>query len=351
MIRKIRLKDVAERAGVAVNTASTILNKRPNSWASKETEARVFKAAQELGYRPSRTARALQSGRYNKIGILIQDLTNPFFSTMADELESAVEEKGYGLLVENCRSSLIREKQLFADLDDLEVDGMVLWLSDNEVFRNELTGKLKSPLPVVALGNGIPERPIPVDAVLSDFTQGLNEAVDALCSLGHQRFAFLSALAEGQADGGRPRLFQEMLAARGVAATKVDVLRCGHSMESAAEAFARFLAKRAEHRPTALVAMNDLAAIGALRAACEAGLNVPRDLSVVGVDDIPISTFLPITLSTIRQRYRKITRAAADLLIGRIEGQEGLKSDQPQQVVFPTHFIRRESVGPAPVTG
>jgi LacI family transcriptional regulator len=118
MNKRIRLKDVAERAGVAVNTASTILNRRPNSWASKETEARVFQAARELGYRPSKTARALRSGRYHTIGLLIQDLTNPFFSTLADELEAAVEERGYDLLVENCRSSLVREKHLLADLED-----------------------------------------------------------------------------------------------------------------------------------------------------------------------------------------------------------------------------------------
>jgi LacI family transcriptional regulator len=107
MQRKVRLKDVAERAGVAVNTASTILNRRPNSWASKETEARVFQAAKELGYRPSKTARALQSGRYHSIGLLIQDLTNPFFSTVADEIEAVVEERGFDLIVENCRSSLV----------------------------------------------------------------------------------------------------------------------------------------------------------------------------------------------------------------------------------------------------
>ena len=119
MKRKVRLKDVAERAGVAVNTASTILNRRPNSWASKETEERVFNAAKELGYRPSKTARALQSGRYNSIGFLIQDLTNPFYATLADELEAAVEEHGYDLLIENCRSSIVREKHVFADLADL----------------------------------------------------------------------------------------------------------------------------------------------------------------------------------------------------------------------------------------
>lgn len=346
MNKRIRLKDVAERAGVAVNTASTILNRRPNSWASKDTEARVFQAAKELGYRPSKTARALRSGRYHTIGLLIQDLTNPFFSTLADELESAVEERGYDLLVENCRSSVVREKHLFADLDDLEVDGSVLWLSDNEIFREELTEMALGRHPVVVLGNGIPEKAYPVDAVLSDFTQGLSDAVDALCSLGHKRFAFVSALAEGQADGKRPRLFQEMLAARGVPAGSIDILRTGHTVESACETFAAFLRKRTEKRPTALLAMNDLSAIGAMRAAIEAGLSIPADLSVVGVDDVPLSSYLPITLSSIRQRYKKITRTAAELLISRIEAAEGT-SLPPRQEVFSTVYTPRESVGPA----
>lgn len=346
MNKRIRLKDVAERAGVAVNTASTILNRRPNSWASKETEARVFQAARELGYRPSKTARALRSGRYHTIGLLIQDLTNPFFSTLADELEAAVEERGYDLLVENCRSSLVREKHLLADLEDLEVDGSVLWLSDNEVFRPELTEMASAKRPVVALGNGIPEKPIPVDAVLSDFTQGLADAVDALCQLGHKRFAFVSALAEGQADGQRPRLFQEMLAARGIPAGNIDILRTGHTVESACETFATFLKKRPDKRPTALFAMNDLAAIGAMRAAIEDGLSIPADLSIVGVDDVPMCSYLPITLTSIRQRYRKITRTAADLLISRIESPDAAAL-APRQEIFATVYTPRESVGPA----
>ena len=350
MNKRIRLKDVAARAGVAVNTASTILNRRPNSWASKDTEARVFQAAKELGYRPSKTARALRSGRYHTIGLLIQDMTNPFFSTLADELEAAVEERGYDLLVANCRSSLVRERHLFADLDDLEVDGSVLWLSDNEVFRPELAERAAGRHPVVVLGNGIPEKAYPVDAVLSDFTQGLNEAVDALCGLGHKRFAFVSALAEGQADGQRPRLFQEMLAARGIPAANIDILRTGHTVESACETFAAFLKKRTDKVPTALLAMNDLAAMGAMRAAIEAGLKIPGDLSVVGVDDVPLSSYLPISLSTIRQRYKKITGAAAELLISRIEVGEG-ENLPPRQEIFTSVYTPRESVGPAPLLG
>jgi DNA-binding LacI/PurR family transcriptional regulator len=199
---------------------------------------------------------------------------------------------------------------------------------------------------VVVLGNGIPEKPIPVDAVLSDFTQGLADAVDALCQLGHKRFAFVSALAEGQADGQRPRLFQEMLAARGIPAGNIDILRTGHTVESACETFATFLKKRPDKRPTALFAMNDLAAIGAMRAAIEDGLSIPADLSIVGVDDVPLCSYLPITLTSIRQRYRKITRTAADLLISRIESADPA-SLAPRQEVFPTIYTPRESVGPA----
>ncbi len=348
MQRRVRLKDVAERAGVAVNTASTILNRRPNSWASKETEERVFRAAKELGYRPSKTARALQSGRYHTIGLLIQDLLNPFFTTIADELETAAEERGYELLIENCRSSLVRERHLFAELGDLEVDGVVLWLSDNEVYRGELADCFRQNLPLVALGNGIPASPYPVDAVLSEFTQGLTEAIDALCQLGHRRFVFLSALAEGTWDGSRPRLFQELLAARGIPPAAIDMLRCGHSIDSACETFASFLRKHPDRRPTALVAMNDLAALGAMRAARDAGLHVPADLSIVGVDDIPLAPYLPVSLSSIRQHYRRITRAAAELLVSRIEPGPAPAPADPRQVIFPTHFLARESTGPAP---
>jgi len=137
-----------------------------------------------------------------------------------------------------------------------------------------------------------------------------------------------------------------MLAARGIPAGNIDILRTGHTVESACETFATFLKKRPDKRPTALFAMNDLAAIGAMRAAIEDGLSIPADLSIVGVDDVPLCSYLPITLTSIRQRYRKITRTAADLLISRIESADPA-SLAPRQEVFPTIYTPRESVGTA----
>ncbi len=347
MIKRVRLIDVAEKAGVAVNTASTILNKRPNSWASKETEARVFSAAAELGYRPNKTAQALRSGKFLTIGLVIQDLTNPFFCTIADELEAAVEALGYSLIVENCRSSQVREQQIFSNLDDLNVDGSVVWLSDNELFRDRLAKKFASGSAIVALGNAVPQTPIPCDAVLSDFTQGLHDAIHALCAMGHQRFAFLNAHAEGTYDGSRALLCQQILAAQGIPASSVKLLRCGHTADAAFTTFQQFLSKEKGLLPTALIAMNDIAAIGAMRAAKEFGLKIPADISIVGVDDIPLCAYLPITLSSIRQRYKMITQAAAELLISRINDARDVDLSKPRQVVFPTIYTARESVGPA----
>lgn len=347
MSTRVRLKDVAAKAGVAVNTASTILNRRPNSWASKETEERVFAAAAEMGYRPNKTARALRSGRFYSIGLIIQDVTNPFFCTIADELEAAVEARGYDLLVESCRSTREREKHLLHELEDLEVDGTVMWLSNNESYRSELASMFEKKMPVVALGNGVPEMALPTDAVLSDFTQGLQDAVKDLLARGHKRFAFLSAHADGTYDGSRSELFQDLLAKAGIPRSSVDLLQTGHRLDHAYQTFREFLQSKRENRPTALVAMNDIAAMACMRAAVEEGLGIPNDLSIVGVDDIPLCEYLPITLSSIRQRYKKITQEAADLLIQRIEHSEAAELAQPRQVIFPTIYTPRESVGPA----
>lgn len=347
MSTRVRLKDVAARAGVAVNTASTILNRRPNSWASKETEERVFAAAAEMGYRPNKTARALRSGRFHTIGLIIQDVTNPFFCTIADELEAAVEARGYDLLVESCRSSPEREKHLLHELADMEVDGTVMWLSNNETYRNELATMFEKKMSVVVLGNGVPEIALPTDAVLSDFTQGLQDAVKDLLARGHKRFAFLSAQAAGTYDGSRSELFQNLLAKAGIPRSSVHLLQTGHRIDQAYQTFQDFLVATQKNRPTAMVAMNDIAAVGCMRAAVEAGLSVPGDLSIVGVDDIPLCEYLPTTLSSIRQRYKKITQEAADLLIQRIEHRDSTELAQARQVIFPTIYTPRESVGPA----
>jgi LacI family transcriptional regulator len=334
-VQKVRLKDVAAKAGVAINTASTILNRRPNSWASKKTEDRVFEAAEQLGYKPNRAAQALRFGRFSAIALVIADLNNPYYTSFADAMEEAAGERGYDVLIETWRNDLAREKRILDELLNRQVDGVAAFLSDPEALRETLVEREDSPFVVLSTTG---EPPLPVDSVLADFEQGLRDAVNRLLQHGHKRFAFLCAIAKGHYAGGRPELFRRMLAN-----AEHDIVSCDPSIGSAHQAALALLRRTDKPRPTALIALNDLSAIGAMRAAADCGLQVPRDLSIVGVDDIPLVSFLPTTLSTIAQPISAMARKALELLIARIEGKERLPV---QTAVFPTTFIPRESIGP-----
>lgn len=344
---KIRLKDVAARAGVAVNTASTILNRRPNSWASKETEERVFKAAAELGYRPNRAAVGLRFGKFNTIALLLADLHNPYYTVFADLLGRAAEKRDYDLIIESWRTDLERERHCLVDVSDRQVDGVAAFLSDNDPHRTFLETQTTERRPFVALAP-TGGAPLPVDSVLVEFDRGLREAVDVLFALGHRRFAFACALAPGQSDGHRAEVLRGLLGERGVGGDGFHFVRCDHSIDSAYAVTQELIARPAKTRPTVLIALNDLSAIAAMRAATELRLRIPEHLSVVGVDDIPLARFLPVALSTIAQPLDAMAEATARLLIERID-QRDAGFRPPEHLVFPTKFIQRESIGPAPV--
>ena len=334
----MRLKDVAERAGVAVNTASTILNRRPNSWASKETEERVFKAAKDLGYRPNRAAVALRSGSFKTIGLLVADLENPFYTHFSLVFGNAIAERGYELLIENWQTDLVREKKLLDEMVHRNVDGIVAFMSDLDEHREFLEQQAKLGFPVVVLGMPGTEAS-PVDMVSPDFTTGLKEAAKCLYDLGHRRYCFLAARSKGQRVGGRPAYFQKVIEELGD--TELEIVASGPSVVEARKVAHEVLEKK--DRPSAVVALNDLAAIGVMRAAKDLGLRVPEDVSVVGIDGIPIGEQLLVSLSTVAQPHEEMVAKAVEFLLARIEGKDEIP---PQQANFPTHFIKRESTAP-----
>jgi LacI family transcriptional regulator len=344
-VQKIRLKDVAARAGVAVNTASTILNRRPNSWASKETEERVFKAAAELGYKPNRAAQALRFGRFQALALVIADLHNPYYTAFADAMEEAASEHGYDVLIETWRNDLDRERDILDKLENRNVDGVAAFLSDPDAHRDYLAAQSAAGTPYVVLST-TGEPALPVDAVLADFEGGLKEAVESMVQLGHRRFAFICALAKGQYAGRRPELFKRLLSEHGIAESAFDMIECNHTVASARDAALELFSRPAEARPTAVIALNDISAIGVMRAAVMKGLQVPRDVSIVGVDDIPLASLLPVSLSTIAQPINEMARRAVAMLLARVQDKETPRA--PEQGVFPTTFVRRESMGASP---
>ena len=341
MIRA-RLVDVAARAGVAPNTASTILNNRPNSWASQETKDRVRKAAEELGYIPSRAARGIRLGRFNSVGLVLPDLHNPYYTAMADMLDLALKNEGFDLVIEHSRLTAQGERRSNAAMLQRQIDGAVFFIGDVEAQREMLENLMKQRFPTVAMA-ARPARPLPVDSIVIDFTQGLREAVDFLYELKHRRMAFLCALAPDQPDGNRPGLFTQLLSEHGIPAADMIFARCGHGIGDARQAFTDLMSS-VRPRPTAVIAMNDLSAIGAMRAAIDLGLSVPGDLSVIGVDNIPLGEHLPIALTTIAQPIGDMATRVASLVLDRIRRP---RAGRATETVFPTELIVRESTGPA----
>jgi len=341
---RARLIDVAARAGVAASTASTILNNRPNSWASKETRERVLLAAKELNFHPNKAALGVRLGHYKTIGLVVPDMRNPFYPVLADYLDQAAAAHGYDLILEHSRNDLASEQHCFESILQRQVDGVALVVSDPELHLPFLAQLAVSGPPAVALA-AKSDVVLPIDSVLSDFSEGFAQAVDHLIKLGHKRFAFLCALARGQADGNRPELFRTLLGKKGIKHKDITFLRCEHEVASARKAFRELLQQSKSNRPTALIALNDLSAIGAMRAAVDEKLSLPQDLSVIGVDNIPLGEYLPVALTTIAQPIDAMVKRTVHMLVKRIEGKAAAR---PSQTVFQTELLVRESTAKAP---
>lgn len=342
---KARLKDVAAKAGVAPNTASTILNRRPNSWASKETEERVFKAAEELGYRPSRAALGLRLGSFRTIGLLIPDLHNPIYTTFADHLESRLREMDYDLILEHSRTDLEYEKHCLDSLLDRQIDAVSYFVSDRKNQASFLEKAKAAGKEVVVLTEAL-EKPLPYDTIEMDFSSGINAAIEHLLGLGHRRFVFLCALAKGQEPGERPGAYRRLLSERGIPQEDCSFISCAHELSSAREAFGEFLDANKQNRPTALIAMNDLSAFGAMRASWDRGLEVPGDLSVIGVDDIPLGDCLHRRLTTIGQPLKEMAEKTAEMLLSRLEAKS--MPPKPRSVRFQAELLLKETTASPP---
>ncbi len=346
---RARLKDVAEKAGVATNTASTILNRRPNSWASKATEERVFKAAKELGYRPSRAALGLRLGSFQTIGLVIPDIHNPVYANFTDFLESRMRDAGYDLILENSRNDLEYEQHCLDSILERQIDAVVCFVGDLDHHLEFLKKAKKADKRVVGLTGPSGGKQFPFDAVEIDFSKGIADAVKHLLELGHKRFAFLCALAKGQSPGDRPELFNALLKENGIPPKDNSFIACAHDLQSAKNSFREFLHQTSpKNRPTALLAMNDLSAIGAIRAANEHGLRVPEDISVIGVDNIAIGDCLYRRLTSIAQPLQELADATADILLKRLRNKEATGRQAPISKKFSGELILKETTAKPP---
>lgn len=314
----IRLEDVARHAGVSMKTVSNVV--RNYEHVSAATREKVERAIVELGYRPNVAARRLATGRSGMLALALSDVGLPYFGELASIIAHEAGRRGYRLLLEQTAGDLDTEREIVSDREAGLVDGVIFQpsiLSSLEIAQH------RNDVPMVLLGER--QAPLGVDHVMVDNTAAAIEATRHLIELGRHRIGFVGHEMPTPSATSRWRLegYREALDAAHLTVDPALLLpTAAISADAAHDAVGAAL--DAGLRFDALVCRDDLAAIGSLRAILERGLTVPRDVAIVGWDDITMASFTRPALTTIAPDLEELARVALDLLEQRIAGETGL---------------------------
>ena len=329
------MQQVAERAGVSTALVSLVMRGAPN--VSDMRRALVLKAADDLGYRPNVLARNLASRRTRTLGVVVNDLHNPFFAEMVDGIHTTAAANGYRVLIGNGQHSRLGEADAIETFLQFRVDGLIL--AGPVVTEGEMERAAKSAA-VVAIGRTASS--LDVDTVNCDDLLGARLAVEHLAGLGHHRISHIDG---GSGAGAAKRLqgYEDTMRALGLG-DHISVAT-GDFSESGGYNGADDLLTL-NPRPTAIFAANDLSAAGALDRVEDAGLEVPSDIAIVGYDNTGLAAMHHLSLTTINQPRGEFGRIATELLMQRLD--DG-RTDAVHHVVAPTLVVRRTS-GPLVAT-
>lgn len=312
----VRLRDVAERAGVSLKTVSNVVNDFPH--VRESTRAKVQEAIKELGYRPNLAARNLKYGRSGFIALAVPELAIPYFAELATKIDAAAAELGFVLLLDITRADPQAERIVLGGVRPHMIDGVIF--SPLSLDAGEITAGMQANLPMVFLG----ERSIPegVDHVSVDSVSAANAITQHLIDIGRTR---IGAIGRGKGvSTGSVRFAGYAHALEGAGFPVFDEYIIGtgsYSREEGRVAMHRLLAL--PEPPDAVFCFNDLMAIGALRACHEAGVRVPEDIAIAGFDDILEGQYTTPTLTTVSPDMDVLVHKVLRLLTRRIEGHRG----------------------------
>ncbi len=335
---KLTIRDIARLAGVSRSTVSLVINDDPR--ISKETKTRVNSVIAEAGYRPNSQARSLARQRADAVAVVLPRTQSHlfadfYFAEAISGISAALSEAGFRLLIEIAEDNAARPNQLLSLYRERGVDGMLLLgTTDKDTYVQDL---IEARVPVVLVNS----RRDGAASVLADNRQGMAAMVRHLCEVGHRRIGFIGGLEETTVGADRSIGFEEGLRDSGIPFDP-DLRLWGNFSETSGCEVARELLGR-PNPPTALVAANDMMAIGALRVAQEElGMVVPKDLTVVGADDVRLTTYVRPKLTTLAQDIFEIGRLATRCLLQALEAKT-----YPSGVeIVPTRLQVRGSSGP-----
>ncbi len=333
--KRLDIRDVARHAGVSIATVSRTINGVPT--VDPELVARVQRSIQELNYFPNTQARSLVSGRSRLLGLLISEITNPFFPELIRGFEDAAIEHNYELLIGSTNYDTRRMEACIRRMVERNVEGVAVMtfgiegpLLDELVARN---------IPMVFVD--MPVEAPRAEALLVDYDTGICEAIEHLEGLGHSRIAFITGPMMQRSCQLRLDAYTRGLQGCGLRVEKRLILTGDHSLAGGTTATESML--RLAPRPTAVLCSNDMMAIGVLRRLAAAGVRVPDEISVIGFDDIQLASYVYPALSSVRMSRNDLARGAFAVLRGYIE-QPG--TPVRQGVRIPTRLVVRESSGP-----
>jgi DNA-binding LacI/PurR family transcriptional regulator len=325
------LEDVAQIAGVSRALVSLVMRESPR--VSDESRRRVTDAASKLGYRPNLLARNLAARKTMTIGVLLNDLHNPWFAEVTDGIQAAAERHGYQLILASARRSPRLESRALDTFLASRVDGIIVAGCRLSPTRLEAVG---AEVALVSVGRAFAKSDI--GTVTTDDAHGARLAVEHLHDLGHRRIAHIDG---GKGAGAAPRRTGYLRTMRTLGlADKAQVIAGDFTEEAGAHGVERLL--RGQVLPTAIFTANDLSAVGAIDAIEREGLVVPDDVAVVGFDNTSLAALNHISLTTIDQPRREMGAAAATMLIDAIN-ERGELTD----VLMSPNLIMRRTTGRA----
>jgi len=325
------IKDVAKLAGVHPSTVSRVINN--DSRISEKTKNKVIYVINKLGYTPNAIARGLKTKRTNTIGMLIPDITNPFFADLARGVEDAASENGFNVILCNSDEKLEKERTYLEILKEKRVDGLILGsvhIKDKSIFRLE---KIKYPYILVSRDiEGLDKNCI----IVNDIAGG-TMATEHLIKLGHRRIAHITGPLKVKSAINRLEGYGIALKKNHIEYKEELVEEGDFRIAGGYKAMKKLL--KLSELPTAIFAANDLLAVGAMQAIQKRKYHIPKDFCIIGFDDIKLASFVYPTLSTIRQPMMEMGALAVKMLLRIIEEREF----NQRKIVLKPKLIVRES--------
>jgi len=329
----VSIHEVAKRAKVSIATVSRAINGVPT--VAPHLSKRVWKVVEELGYYPNTQARALVSGRSRIFGLVVSEITNPFFPEIVQEFEDIAVQNKYEILTASTVHDPKRLTLSVRRMIERRVDGVaVVTFGLEEGLFEELKSR-KVPLVFIDVGPALPR----ISNIRIDYQHGIRQAVQHLAALRHERIAFISGPLILKSSVTRQRAFLQAMEEIGLPVDAKALVEGDHKVEGGVRAMKQLMAL--PKAPTAVMCSNDMTAIGVLRECYDLGVHVPRDMSVVGFDDIHLAQFVVPPLTTVKMSQTEIARLAFNALLAEV--QRKTPSPKGSEFLLRTNLVLRHS--------